>query len=384
MSQFECFTSDSISREPLGNGMLDGLTFAAKDIISIKDHRSSFGHPSWRSTHEAAAQDSSTLKTLLTAGARLVGTTKMEQLAFSIIGDLGEGRAPKNIKYPLRYCGGSSSGSAGAVAAGLVDFAIGSDTGGSIRIPAAACGIYGIRTSFGLVPIDGVVELSRSADVIGFFSNTPEVLAKVMGLFASREQISTPITKLLLPHRPNDFTDCDADLMVSEARRIAERNHLDVVNVDITSFVSPAVKERFSRIQKREIWHAHGEWAIKHLNKLAPVIQSRILRCKQQSHDSKELIHEDLEWRNQYANRLKRLVKGGMLCLPILPFAGPNHAMTEDERKDFEMRAFTLMAPSSLSGLPQLSSPIEAGTTNIGMLGPSNSDLNMIKLYINS
>src|SRR5579863_7314616 len=112
MRQLHCLTDDSAKRDPTGSGLLDGLRFVAKDLISLKGHISSFGHAQWRETHEAAIQDSSVITALLAEGAELIGTAKMDQLAYSIIGNIGEGEAPANTRYPERYCGGSSSGSA--------------------------------------------------------------------------------------------------------------------------------------------------------------------------------------------------------------------------------------------------------------------------------
>ena len=139
------------------DGPLRGLTFAVKDVFDIAGHRTGNGNPVWLATHAPAARTASAVERLLAAGARVVGKTHTDELAYSLNGENVHYGTPTNPRAPGRIPGGSSSGSAAAVAGGLVDFALGTDCGGSVRLPASYCGIYGIRTSHGLVPADGVV-----------------------------------------------------------------------------------------------------------------------------------------------------------------------------------------------------------------------------------
>ncbi|MGN6676281.1 MAG: amidase family protein, partial [Streptosporangiaceae bacterium] len=128
-----------------GTGTLNGLRLAVKDMFAIEGHVSSFGHPRWRETHSPWNYTSPVLERLVGDGASIAGLAKLDQLAWSIIGNAGEGVAPLNSAFPDRFTCGSSSGPASAVAAGLADVGVGTDTGGSIRAPAAACGLYGLR-----------------------------------------------------------------------------------------------------------------------------------------------------------------------------------------------------------------------------------------------
>ena len=136
-------------------------------MIAIEGHVASFGLARWRDTHGPDTLTAPVVEALLAAGASVTGLAKLDQLAWSVVGNAGEGTAPRNPLYPDRFTGGSSSGPAAAVAAGLADVGIGTDTGGSIRVPAAACGLFGLRTTHGLISGAGVLPLALSFDVVG-------------------------------------------------------------------------------------------------------------------------------------------------------------------------------------------------------------------------
>jgi amidase len=160
-------------------GPLAGRSFAAKDIIDVAGRVSGCGNPDWLRTHDLAPATATTIQRCLDAGATLRGKTVTEELATGLTGENAHYGTPLNANAPGHVSGGSSSGSASAVAAGLVDFALGSDTGGSVRAPASFCGIYGIRPTHGRVPMSGVMPLAPSLDVVGWFARTPDLLAAV-------------------------------------------------------------------------------------------------------------------------------------------------------------------------------------------------------------
>ena len=161
------------------DGPLAGLTFAVKDFFDVADVPTGAGSPEWLATHPVPTQSAPIVSRLLDAGARLVGKTHTDELAWSLNGENAHYGTPINPAAPGRIPGGSSSGSAAATAGGMVDFAIGSDTGGSVRLPASYCGIYGIRTTHGRVPISGAVPLAPSYDTVGWFARSPEIMARV-------------------------------------------------------------------------------------------------------------------------------------------------------------------------------------------------------------
>ena len=160
-------------------GPLRGLRFAAKDIYDVAGHVTGCGNPDWLATHPPATANAAAVDRLLAAGADLIGKTITDELAYSLNGQNFHYGTPVNSNAPGRIPCGSSSGSAAAVAGGAADFALGSDTGGSVRVPAAVCGIYGIRPSHGRVAIDGVMPLAASFDTVGWFARDARVLARV-------------------------------------------------------------------------------------------------------------------------------------------------------------------------------------------------------------
>lgn len=161
------------------SGPLAGLHFAAKDIFDVAGHISGGGNPDWKATHEAAAHTAWAVQILVEAGATMVGKTHTDELTRGIFGENAHYGTPINPRAPGRVPGGSSSGSAAAVAGGLVDFALGSDTGGSVRVPASFCGLYGLRPTHGRIALDGVLMQSSTYDTVGFFAPDAELFARV-------------------------------------------------------------------------------------------------------------------------------------------------------------------------------------------------------------
>ena len=161
------------------SGPLAGLTCAVKDIYDIAGGKTGFGCPDWLRTHGPAARTAPAVQLLLDAGAHVVGKAHTEEMAWSLTGENAHYGTPVNVNAPGRVPGGSSSGSAAAVAAGLVDFAIGSDTGGSVRLPASYCGILGLRPTHGRISLENVCPLAESYDTCGWFARDAAIFERV-------------------------------------------------------------------------------------------------------------------------------------------------------------------------------------------------------------
>ena len=179
---------------PTDSGPLDGLRFAVKDTIDVAGFKTGCGNPTWRDSHPAAVVHAVCVEQLLLAGARCVGKTISDELAFSLLGENHFYGTPLNARAPDRVPGGSSSGSASAVACGLVDFALGTDTGGSVRVPASNCGIWGFRPSHGFVSVAGVNPLAPSFDTVGILAQNADVLAKVALVLLAAAPVSVEQT----------------------------------------------------------------------------------------------------------------------------------------------------------------------------------------------
>src|ERR1700688_1715230 len=170
---------EDVALEGIPTGRLLGCSFAVKDVFDLAGYRTGNGHPRWLETHPPAERTASAVERLLAAGARLVGKTYCDEMTYSINGENVHYGTPVNPRAPGRIPGGSTSGSGSAVSGWLVDFALGPDCGGSVRIPASYCGIYGIRTTHGLVPADGVVPLAASFDTVGWFAREARLMRTV-------------------------------------------------------------------------------------------------------------------------------------------------------------------------------------------------------------
>ena len=168
--------SGFISRFTLGAGE---VTFAVKDTIDIADHATQAGSPV-RQNVPAAEAHARVVQQLLDNGYQLRGKTTLHELAFGVTGINRWSGTPVNPHYPALIPGGSSSGSATVVAAGEVDFAIGTDTGGSVRMPAACCGVVGLKPTWGRVSRQGVMPTDSSLDCVGFFSRDVATLRPVL------------------------------------------------------------------------------------------------------------------------------------------------------------------------------------------------------------
>ncbi|KAI7257790.1 hypothetical protein KC345_g10699, partial [Hortaea werneckii] len=162
-----------------GHGTLDGLSFTVKDVFAVAGHRSSAGNPDWLRSHEPPAAHAPAVLKLLQAGAALHGAAHTDELMYSLGGENYHYGTPVNPRGEDRIPGGSSSGSAVAVASGSVDFALGTDTGGSVRVPSAYCGVYGFRPTHGAVDMEGVIPLAPGFDTVGWMAGSAELLLKV-------------------------------------------------------------------------------------------------------------------------------------------------------------------------------------------------------------
>ena len=375
-----CFVNDSLVLKPTGNGTLSGKTFVVKDLISIANHTSSFGHPKWRAAHEASKVTAPVVTRLLGAGAEMVGITKMDQLAFSVMGNAGEGEPPLNSLYPERLTCGSSSGSASAVAGGVTDIGIGTDTGGSIRVPAAACGLFSIRPTMGRIDASGTIMMARSFDVIGILTRDPALLLMAFTVLRQQPSTKTPIKKILVPDDCMELVESKArEALTSSASKIAMQIGAKIEKIEFGSFVDQSAVEIFSRIQGREIWKEHSEWISKNWDYFELGVRKRLERAKSLAESTKEEKNEDIAALNDYRRRYNQLVaSGSVIAIPIMPNLPPKRTSSADESADFRRMALSFNSPGSLTGCPEVVVPVKHPATGLtyglGLLGARNQD----------
>jgi amidase len=373
----------SVGRAPTGSGALDGVTVAVKDLFAVAGHVSSYGSARWRETHDASDSTASAVERLLAAGAELLGLTKLDSLAYSLVGNAGEGRAPRNVRYPDRFTGGSSSGSAAAVAAGLVDVGIGTDTAGSIRIPAASCGLWSIRPTHGTISVDGMLPLAPSFDTVGVLARDPQLLRVAHAVLTDHDRPPRsigPLSEVLLAADALEWIDAEAANAVAKAGElVASRLGCRRDLVDLRAFTSGDAAARFARIQGRELWAGHGAWIEANLDCFIDEVRARIERARGASQAPAAEQTADLDvWRRYRAGFAPLVGPGTCVVLPVLHDLPPHRTAADDELVAFRSACFRLTTPSSLTGGPEVVMPVHHARSGnaygIGLLGAPGTD----------
>jgi amidase len=336
-------------------GPLDGLSFAVKDVFDVAGERTGNGNPVWLETHAPAPRTASSVQRLLDAGARMVGKTHTDEMAYSLNGENVHYGTPVNPKAPGRIPGGSSSGSAVAVAGGLVDFALGTDCGGSVRLPASFCGIYGIRTTHGLIPVDGLVDLAKSFDTVGWFAREPTMMRRVGEALLPRASAFAP-KRLLIAEDAFAFAgpDVSAALAGAVARLEAAISHHHTVQIfDGDPAKGPGV---FRILQGDEIRRRHGAWVDAHNPHFGPGIAERFKWTR--TIEAAEVARMKTKRDEIVRRTLELLGDDAVLCLPTAPGIAPKLASSSEQLETFRARAFALLCIAGLAGLPQISLPL--------------------------
>ncbi|OUM93780.1 MAG: amidase [Thermobacillus sp. ZCTH02-B1] len=354
------FCDDRIRLDPQAAGPLGGMTFAVKDVFDIAGYVCGAGNPDWKRTHAAAARHADAVDTLLGAGARLVGTTHTDELMFGLSGENAHYGTPVNPRAEGRVPGGSSSGSAVAVAAGLVDFALGTDTGGSVRVPASYCGVYGIRPTHGAVSMRGVVPLAPSFDTVGWFAGDPDTLLAVgTVLLADADDGPEPgetFRRALVGRDLIERMDpADGEALTAAVRRVLSAAGLDVRPVTVAGEGIAEWMGVFRRLQGREIWQTHGNWIRAVKPRFGPDVAERFRWSSTlEGYDP----GRDIEARERIRGRMLELVGGdGLLFLPAAGGTAPPCNMRGEESEKVRVRTLMISCVAGLAGFPQIVLP---------------------------
>jgi len=355
-------------------GALSGRSFAAKDLFDVAGTRTGAGNPDFLEDAPVAEHHAPAVAALLDAGAALVGKTITDELAFSLSGTNVHYGTPKNSAAPGHVPGGSSSGSASAVAGGVVDLALGTDTGGSVRVPASYCGILGLRPTHGRVRLDGVVPLAPGFDTVGLFAREPEVLAAGWNALvegASDVQsgvdhsVSTrTIRTLVCPPELLALLEPDARLELEPAADALGR--LLGCRVVERSLMPPEELTRirgvFRGAQMAQAWASHGAWIERRRPRFGPGIASRFEAASHVDPAAAEqLIPEREALRNLLATALgdDELLLQGSASGPAAPIA-----LGGEAKDELRLQTLTLTALAGTAGVPVISLPL----ANVGGL----------------
>jgi amidase len=364
-----------------GCGPLAGLTFAVKDAFHIAGTRTGFGQPEWLRTHEVPRETADAVKQVLAAGADMVAKTHCDELCYSLTGENVHYGTPSNVNAPGRVPGGSSNGSAAAVAGGLVDFALGTDCGGSIRIPASYCGIIGLRPTHGRVSLEGALPFAPSFDVGGWLARDMVLYEKIGAVLLGEDRAQAP-TRLIVA----DDAWARVEKPVTDALRPALARVTRAVTTSERTNVSPEGLpnwfEVFRTLQAAEIWATLGGWITQAKPQLGPGVKERIAFA---STVSPEAVAAASARRREITAHVEELLGAdGVICLPTSPRAAPpRNAPTDKIEVEYRNQAMCLLCVAGLAGLPQISLPmgtIDALPLGLSLIGARNSDRALIAL----
>ncbi|KAK9826142.1 hypothetical protein WJX81_008525 [Elliptochloris bilobata] len=368
---------------------MSGLTIAAKDLYDVEGHVTGCGNPEWAATHAPAISTAPAIQALLDAGARLVGKTHMDELAYSLNGENARYGTPVNPACPGRVPGGSSSGSAVAAANGSVDIALGSDTGGSVRVPASYCGILGLRPTHGRVSLEGACPLAPSYDTGGFFARDAETLQAAAGvLLDPATRRSTHFKRLLVAKDAFAAADASATDALYQALRPAAPALQDrfggLPEVELGGGEAKAMgawADTFRVSQGFEVWRALGAWVTEQRPAFGMGIAERFQMA---SRVTPKQAEEATEQRRAITARLDELLGGdAAVLLPSAPGPAPRLRTPPGVLDAFRRRLLTLTSPAGLGGLPQVSLPIatvDGCPLGLGVMGPRGSDEDLLEL----
>lgn len=363
-------------------GPLAGLSFGVKDLFDIAGYPTGGGSPFVLAMSGIKTRTAPTVQRLLDAGARLAGKTVTDELAFSMNGNNAHFGAPINGAAPARITGGSSSGSASAVSSGLCDFALGTDTGGSVRAPANHCGLYGLRPTHGRVSLQGALDLSPSLDTCGWFARDLLTFTQVADVLLAPDATPLPAAVRLL--RPTDLwalaePAAAEALQPALARAKAALGAAAPVTVALESF--DAMYWHFRHVQAREAWLTDGPLIERFAPPLGPGVAERFAWSREVT-DAQ--VAAGRAFRARFRDHLGALLGAdGVLVMPTMPDIAPLRSESEPALEDYRNRAIRLLCLAGLSGFPQLSMPLatrEGAPLGLSLLGPAGTDRSLIAL----
>ncbi|HSG94411.1 MAG TPA: amidase [Afifellaceae bacterium] len=366
------------------SGPLAGLRAAVKDIFDVAGYRTGCGSPFKRAESPVYSTSAPIVQRVLDAGAAFVGKTHTDELAFSLNGQNMHTGTPVNVRAPGRIPGGSSSGSAAATAAGLCDFAIGSDTGGSVRAPASYCGLFGIRPTHGRLPLDGTMPLAPSFDVPGYFADRGDVFARVAPVFLGMDKNWFSFRRLMRATDAFALLSGDGERQALAAAEAQVTNRLgDAEDTAVAPDGLEGWYWAFRQIQAYEAWQAHGEWIDSHDPIMTPGVRERFEYGKTVSSENLAMAKAA---RQLVRDRLEHLIgEDGILMLPSVPSIAPLCDIDTDELQAFRERALAILCISGLSGLPQICMPLatfDGCPLGISLIGPRGSDRALVDLAV--
>lgn len=363
-------------------GPLAGLRLVVKDLFHIAGVPTGAGNPDWLATHSLPEVTAPLVQTLLEAGAVLVGKSSTDELAYSLNGQNIHYGSPLNPKAPDRLPGGSSTGSAVAVAAGEADIGLGTDTGGSIRVPASYNGLFGLRPSHGLLSLQHTVPLAPPFDTPGWMTPSAQTLARVGDCLLPQNlpapSIQGPVkVAVLLPEQEGQSlwaTEHQTWLASMSGQLLVERS------IPVSGDWFSRASECFRVLQGRAIWRSHGSWITAHKPVFAPDIRARLQWSRRLTRKGEVDAGRE---RSKLCADIAGWFEGvDTVLMPTTPGPAPKLAASRDWMASYRSQLMGLTAPAGLGGLPQLHLPVlerDSAPMGISLLGEQKQDRRLLQ-----
>ncbi|HET9170991.1 MAG TPA: amidase family protein [Actinospica sp.] len=352
-----------------GAGPLAGGTVAVKDLFAVEGHAVGAGNPAYLEQSPVASAHAAAVRRLLDLGASIRGIARTDEFAYSIMGANAHYGAPPNPNAPLGMPGGSSSGPASAVASGEASIGLGTDTAGSVRVPASWQGLWGLRTTHGAVSREGLLPLAPSFDTVGWLTRSPDLLADLARTADGGAA-------------GGEFVVC-RELVESADAGVRRAFEERIKGLDLRAVRLPdidAALPAFRTAQAAEAWRAHGEWVSAHPDALGADIAARFAWAATVTADQEAEARSALSGLRAEA---EAVLGDAVLLLPTTPTAAPPRTADAAELDAVRAATIRLTCLAPILGRPALSAPLLEGDgapVGLSLLGPQGSDVHLVKL----
>ncbi len=361
--------------------LLAGLRLGVKDLFDVAGIPTGAGNPDWLASHPIPSHTSSVVEALLKAGAEYVGKTQTDELAYSLNGTNVHYGTPVNPVAPSRLPGGSSSGSAVAVAKGLIDIGLGTDTGGSIRVPSSYNGLFGLRPTHGEIPMDNMVPLAPMFDTVGWMTRDLATLTLVAQCILPQQSISSPrqskVYKVAVLHpevQGNQLWHGAHQTWLNQ-QTWAE----DIRQITLSTDWLAQASECFRVLQGYNLWQTHRQWLLESVPVFSSDIQARLDWCQGLTIDDFEQAL--IKQKQLYSEINSWFAQVDFVLLPTTPSISPLLDASAEWMANYRSELMGLTAPAGLAGLPQLHLPVltkDNAPYGVSILGPKYSEHSML------
>lgn len=365
---------------PTGAGSLSGTAMAVKDLYAVAGYPVGAGNAAYLDEAAPALEHAALVGLLLSAGVAIRGISRTDEFAYSMSGTNVHYGSPPNPWAADRVVGGSSNGSASATARGLVDIGLGTDTAGSVRVPASYCGLFGIRTTHGLISLDGVMPLAPSFDAAGWMTRDADLLDRVARCLIGEGPLDEPPTLIGSLVIADDLCELAEPstraAVVNAAGQFAVDRGVPLTRTRLLDGIDGAVRDAFRIVQSAEAWAAHGDWVTAHPGVIGPGVRDRFAFgatvSVAQSNDARRILAD------ARAVIRGRIPAGTAIVMPAASGPAPLIALAGIEKAAMRAATLALTTVAASAGLPVVVAPIavvDGLPVGIALMGSPHTDL---------